>query len=129
MGQKLDHNYDDGQTKLQIHSTYIAAYFYSIMPFAGNGADGHAAAPEKPQLALLSALPNDCPTYTWASFRHLESMANEVYQQLNDKQESGNQYLVVLGLTKDVITTLLNDVRRCCWRAQNHRLANTCLCD
>lgn len=79
------------------------------MPFAGNGADGHAAAPEKPQLALLSALPNDCPTYTWANFRHLESMANEVYQQLKDKKESGNQYLVVLGLTKDVITTLLND--------------------
>lgn len=79
------------------------------MPSVGNGPDSHAVAPEKPQLDLLSALPNNCPTYAWANFRHLESMANEVYQQLKDKQESGNQYLVVLGLTKDVITTLLND--------------------
>lgn len=82
----------------------------------GMNTDSHAADSNSHtamQLAapkdLLSGQPEDHLTQTWQNFPALQSAVNEVYKKLQENEHSGNQFVVVLGLSKYAILKLLED--------------------
>lgn len=60
-------------------------------------------------ISLLSNLPEGCVTRTWKNFHILQQAASEVYNALQENKHAGNQYIVVISLSKHAIQRLSED--------------------
>ena len=58
---------------------------------------------------ILADLPADTPVRCFTNFRHLTAEATEIISKLQGNGDDGNQYLVVLSLTKYAADKLLDD--------------------
>lgn len=60
-------------------------------------------------VSLLSNLPEGCVTRTWKNFHILQQAASDVYNALQENEHAGNQYIVVISLSKHAIQRLSED--------------------
>lgn len=60
-------------------------------------------------ISLLSNLPEGCVTRTWKNFYILQQAASEVYNALQENEHAGNQYIVVISLSRHAIQRLSED--------------------
>ncbi|GMG03514.1 unnamed protein product [Aspergillus oryzae] len=54
----------------------------------------------------LSGLPRNCRTETFSNFKRLSTVINSVYDELVEHHGEGNQWIVVLGLSRNAIRRL-----------------------
>ena len=58
---------------------------------------------------MLMDLPASHITWTWTNFRSLRNVSKEVHDRLQENNKEGNQYVVVLGLSKYAIGKLADE--------------------
>lgn len=58
---------------------------------------------------ILSGIPSTAPTWPWSNFRTLTSCVEEVHRILLQAGEDGNQYVIVLNISKYAVSKLLDE--------------------